>query len=272
MVLGWNFTSRCQEETGQRLSKRVLRPEQSRYEWQIPTRCYTQEVEMPRPRAESDVSKQLPAGPSLAPGEKTAGEEPKLDRSLHHLAANALQETGASSVAIGLEREGTMICRAVAGLPLADLGAPINTESGLTGIAIRRQMSQWCSDTESDLRVDVEVCRQLGVRSIIVVPVCARDIVVGLFAIFSVSPDAFSLGDLNTVKQLAHWAAEAVETTARNAAPQTIPPAIAAQDQLSEKQPVGVNPERTHSIRTYAARIRHAIALALFRGRSGNPG
>jgi len=227
---------------------------------------------MPRPLAESEVSRRPAAALSFAHGEKAARDEPKLDRILNDLAARAVQETGASSVAIGLGREDAMICCAVAGLSPADLGAPINTESGLTGIAIRRQMSQWCTDTESDLRVDVELCRQLGVRSIIVVPVHTRDTVVGLFAIFSVSPDAFSLGDLNTVKKLAHWAAEAIETTARNAAPQTIAPAIAAPNHLRGKQPVGVNPELTHSIRNYAARIRQAIALALFRGKSGNLG
>ena len=58
-------------------------------------------------------------------------------------------------------------------------------------MAIRRQMSQWCNDTESDARVDIEVCRLLGLRSIIVAPVRSRETVVGVFAIFSMNPDAF---------------------------------------------------------------------------------
>ena len=46
----------------------------------------------------------------------------KLDRILHILAERALQETGATSVAIGLIRDGGVTCRAIAGLPIIDIG------------------------------------------------------------------------------------------------------------------------------------------------------
>lgn len=137
----------------------------------------------------------------------------KLDRILHNLSLLALQETRASSVAIGLVHEDSVICRAVAGHPLAEVGSPINVESGLAAMAISREMSQWCSDTESDMRVDVDVCRRLGVRSMIIAPVRSRERVVGIFAIFSGASDAFSLANLNTVKKLAHWAGEAIDET-----------------------------------------------------------
>jgi GAF domain-containing protein len=154
-----------------------------------------------------------------------------------------------------------MICRAAAGLSFPDLGVRINTELGLTAAAIRRQMSQWCSDTESDSRVDVEVCRRLGVRSIIVVPVRSRDAVVGVFAIFSANPDAFSLGDLNRVKELAQRASEAIETTVANTAPQT----IARPEHSRGERSVDVHSERTHGVEpwNYAVTIRRAIVLAL---------
>jgi transcriptional regulator with GAF, ATPase, and Fis domain len=224
---------------------------------------------MARPLAMNEVSRPPAAASFYAPGEKATRDGAKLDRILHNLAASALQETGASSVAIGLDGEGTMICRAVAGMPLADLGAPINTESGLTGMAIRRQMSQWCSDTESDLRVDVEVCRQLGVRSIIVVPVLARDTVVGLFAIFSPNPDTFSLSELNQVKELAHSVSEAVETASRRSFPQIVAPALADPEHSRGRQPGGVK-EPAHTIRNYAVRIWRAIARIA--EQNGNPG
>ena len=224
---------------------------------------------MSRPLAKSDVSRPAAAELFYAPSEKATQDGPKLDRILHNLAATALQETGASSVAIGLDREGIMICRAVAGMPLADLGAPINTESGLTGMAIRRQMSQWCSDTESDLRVDVEVCRQLGVRSIIVVPVLARDTVVGLFAIFSPNPDTFSLSELNQVKELAHSVAEAVETASRKPFPQTFAPALADPEHSGGRQPGGVK-EPAHTVRNYAVRVWRAMARLA--RQNSNPG
>ena len=196
--------------------------------------------------------------------------EPKLDCILNDVAARALQATGATSVVIGLGREDAMICCATAGLPFPDLKVRINTESGLTAVAIRRQMSQWCNDTESDSRVDVEVCRQLGVRSIIVVPVCVRDTVVGIIAIFSANPDAFSLGDLNSVKELAQLASEAIETTTvGNIGLQTAAPVITRPGHLGRGHLGDVNAVQTCGVelRKYATRIWCAIVLALTRRR-----
>lgn len=223
-----------------------------------------QALKVPRARKESDSSKQMSAARSFVPGEKAGRDEPKLDRILNNLAARAMEDTRASTVAIGLEREGAMICRAVAGLPLADPGASINTESGLTGMAVRLQMSQWCTDTQSDARVDAEVCRRFGLRSIIVVPVRSGDTVIGIFAIFSEHPDAFSLGDLNTVKKLSHWAAEAVETT-RIATSQAAAPPTAGPDYSGESQLFGGFSEHadTGGSTSYIARGKRSIVVAL---------
>ncbi len=224
-----------------------------------------QHLKVPRPRVETDVSSHPAAKPFFTAREKAMRDEIKLDRILHDVAASALQATGATGVAIGLGREDAMICRAAAGLSFPDLGVRINTESGLTAAAIRRQMSQWCSDTESDSRVDVEICRQLGVRSIIVVPVRSWDTVVGVFAIFSANPDAFSLGDLNRVKELAQRASEAIETTVGNTVPQTIAPAIVRPDHLGGEHRVDVYSERAHGVEpwNYVVTIRRAMVLAL---------
>ncbi len=227
-----------------------------------------QQQKVPRSRAQVDVSNHRAVLPSSAAVDKTMRDEPKLDRILNDVAARALQATGATSVAIGLGREDGMICYAAAGIPFPDLGVRINTESGLTAAAIRRQMSQWCTDTESDSRVDVEACRQLGVRSIIVVPVCVRETVVGVIAIFSANPDAFSLNDLNKVKELAELASEAVETTTvGNMALQTTAPVMARPDEPGRRHPVHVNSVRTCGVEIgkYAMRIRRAIVLALTR-------
>ena len=81
------------------------------------------ESRVPRPRAESERSELSAATPALNAAEK-------LDRILHALAARALHETGASSVAIGLIREDIVVCRAMAGLPMSEVGDPINQRDG----------------------------------------------------------------------------------------------------------------------------------------------
>ena len=194
-----------------------------------------------------------------------------LDRAFQTLAERALRETAASSVAIGLLREGGVFCRATAGLPITVVGDPINRETGLTGLAIRRQMSQWCSDTESDIRVDQQVCRQLGVRSMIVVPVFMQDSVVGVFAIFSRDPDALSLADLNTVKKLSHWVGEAFRYTIRRPSPGTVAPAIADQKAPDHQPPPhNISEPQGGRLRSYATKLWRVMARVKPAGQNGH--
>jgi TonB family protein len=142
-----------------------------------------------------------------------------LDLILHDLAERARLGTGASGAAIALQRDDVMVCRAAAGATVPDLGVRINTESGLTGACIRGRKRQWCGDTETDPRVDPEACRQLGVRSIVVVPLFLGNDLVGVFEIFAPQSDAFGERDLTTLQDLGQWVTEALQTSMGNAIP-----------------------------------------------------
>jgi hypothetical protein len=168
-------------------------------------------------------------------------------------------------------RDGGVTCRATAGRVITAVGDPINHETGLTGLAIRRQMSQWCSDTESDTRVNLEICRELGLRSIIVVPVSVQDAVVGVFAIFSGSPDAFSLAHLNAVKKLSHWIGAAVEHAILRTPPATIVPAMVDSKHSDQPPPTIFNSASSHEsgLRNYTTRIWRAMVRVLPGGQRG---
>ena len=135
-----------------------------------------------------------------------------LDLILHDLAERARLGTDASGAAIALERGSVMVCRAAAGATAPDLGVEINIESGLTGACIRERKRQWCGDTETDPRVNAEACRQLGVRSIVVVPLFVGHKLVGVFEIFSAQADAFGEQDLTTLQELAQWVSDAIQS------------------------------------------------------------
>ena len=185
----------------------------------------------------------------------------KLDLLLDSLAARALKVTCATSVAIGLIRQDMVICRAMAGLTITRIGHPINS-TGLTEMAIRLQMSQWSNDTESDRRVDISACRHLRIRSIIVVPIFDRNAVIGIFAILSSQPDAFSLTDLNCVKGLAERITEAVDDANRKP---PSPTAVAGARHPGNQQPAPLTSGRSQQkgINKYAARIWRALVLML---------
>jgi hypothetical protein len=153
-------------------------------------------------------------------------------------------------------QEEAVICRATAGRPLTGIGSPINCETGLTGLAIRRQMSQWCNDAEYDGRVDIGACRHFGIRSIIVTPIYDLDVVIGIFSIFSPDIDAFSLANVSGVKILAEQVTEAIESTVGHLRPPVSAIASVDSTSLSTQQPVIIG-----GAGSYIARIWRALVM-----------
>src|SRR5260221_5924974 len=105
-----------------------------------------------------------------------------LDAALQLLADRAQYITGASGAAIALRREGKndMLCRASAGSNAPELGALLSTELGLSGESVRTRQPLRCDDAERDVRVNREVCRQMGIASVVVMPVVNDDEVLGV--------------------------------------------------------------------------------------------
>jgi hypothetical protein len=136
-----------------------------------------------------------------------------LDAALQLLADRAQYITGASGAAIALRRDGCndMLCRASAGSNAPELGALLSTEFGLSGESVRTRQPLRCDDAERDARVNREVCRQLGIASVVVMPVVNDDQVLGVFELFSGKANAFGERDLSAVERLS----EMVETAVR---------------------------------------------------------
>jgi TonB family protein len=140
-----------------------------------------------------------------------------LDLILHDLAEQACQLTRASGAAIALERGGEIVCRVAAGATAPNLGARINTESGLTGTCWRLHEPQLCTDTQTDSRVDAEASRRLGVRSVLVSPLFSGPVLVGVFEVFSPHPYAFTDHDLEKLQDLGKSVAKTILNAAERA-------------------------------------------------------
>jgi hypothetical protein len=100
-----------------------------------------------------------------------------LDAALQLLAERAQYITGASGAAIALRRgdHNDMLCRASAGSNAPELGALLSMEYGLSGESVRTRQTLRCDDAESDPRVNREGCRQLGIASVVVMPIVSDD-------------------------------------------------------------------------------------------------
>lgn len=111
--------------------------------------------------------------------------------------------TGADGVALALRTKGLIVCRARSGEPTPELGAPLNTDSGISGECIRAASIMLCRDTGNDPRVDPEVCQAMGIGSIVVVPLRGPSGVAGILEAFSTRAHAFGDEQINSLRALA---------------------------------------------------------------------
>src|SRR5213082_996539 len=103
-----------------------------------------------------------------------------LDEVLQLVAERALTLTGADGIAIAMAEENAIVCRASAGTIAPEFGARLDPTSGFSGACLRTGGIVRCDDSENDPRVNVQVCRRLGARSIVAVPIASAHGIVGL--------------------------------------------------------------------------------------------
>src|SRR5579862_7451696 len=146
-----------------------------------------------------------------------------LDLVLNEIVEHARLATGATAAAIALARGDEIVCRATTGDNAPDLGVRLEAQSGLSGACVQSRLWQRCDDTETDTRVDAEVCRSLGVRSILVFPVLKDNTLLGVFEIFSPRPNAFSDREIQTLEALSRSIVNNVERAADVLSPPSLP-------------------------------------------------
>ena len=129
-----------------------------------------------------------------------------VDTLLSGVTLAAFELTGASGAALALRTRGSVICRASAGATAPPVGAQLDANSGISGECFRTGVAQLCSDVATDPRVDAEASRQLGVHSLIAVPLCDQAAVLGILEIFADRPHAFTDAHTALLEQLAEIA------------------------------------------------------------------
>jgi hypothetical protein len=147
-----------------------------------------------------------------------------LDAALQLLVERAQYITGSTGAAIALRRgqHNDMLCRASTGSNAPELGALLSMEYGLSGECVRTRQPLRCDDAERDARVNHEVCRQLGIASVVVMPIVSDDHVLGVFELFSGKPRAFEPRDLSALQRLS----EMVETAVKYAVTAQLVPVL----------------------------------------------
>jgi TonB family protein len=178
-----------------------------------------------------------------------------LDSLLAKVAESARSLTGASGAALALWSQGVFICRARSGEPAPELGAKLDPESGLSGECLLRAETVRCDDTDADPRVDIEVCAELGLRSLLAVPLRGRNGVIGLLEVFSTVPYAFATTEIDLLQQLGEIAVIAREGSAEGLTVE--PPASQASgvaESQQESPPTGEHVHRSQGLVAWVLR------------------
>ncbi len=126
-----------------------------------------------------------------------------LDEVLQLVAERALAITGADGVAIALAEGDAIVCRAVAGKVTPDPGVRLDPNSGFSGACLSSGEVVRCDDSETDSRVNAAACRALGTRSMVAVPLSAKQTIIGLLEAFSSEPYGFNDSDVRSLSLLA---------------------------------------------------------------------
>ena len=187
-----------------------------------------------------------------------------LEIVLNEIVEQACLATGASGAAIVLASEGEMVCRATSGSAAPGLGSRLDTTGGLSGECCRTRRTVWCDDAAADQRADVEASRQLGVRSVVVMPLLRQAELVGVIELFSTRPYAFGIRDERTLEILADRAVSNLEHATRplelqtpGPAPELTSPELEEPPEPDDAEPDDAEAHRLHEqiLKELASRV-----------------
>jgi GAF domain/PilZ domain/Sel1 repeat len=140
-----------------------------------------------------------------------------LPAALNLIAARAQTLLRASGAALALadSEPGYMMCVASAGHAAPPVGTRLQVGSGFSGDCVRSGRLLRCDNAEFDPRVDQDICRVLGIRSILACPIRAREKSIGLLEAFSPELEFFTETHTTVLQRLAETVLAAVNRSAR---------------------------------------------------------
>lgn len=132
-----------------------------------------------------------------------ASDTQPTDTILGAIAVAAHSLTSATGAAVAMPRDGAVVCVGRSGETAPELGARLNVDSGISGECLRTGVIMRCDDASRDFHVDAEVCRDLGLQSIAVVPLRGQHGRVGVLEAFSTQSYAFTEDKMEVLGRLA---------------------------------------------------------------------
>jgi diguanylate cyclase len=112
--------------------------------------------------------------------------------------------TRADAAVIELPDGAELVYRAVAGAAAPYRGLRIRADGAISGEALRTGEVMICTDSERDERVDRALCRRVGARSLVVVPLVDHGRATGVLKVYAEAPGAFDAEHAKVLTLLAN--------------------------------------------------------------------
>lgn len=120
-----------------------------------------------------------------------------------YVAEQTLSLVNADGAVIELAEGDDMVYRSTSGIAQDALGVRLGRQGSLSGMCVGTGAPLRCDDSESDLRVDRDACRSMGLRSMIVIPLKNDTMTIGVLKAISREPNRFSDVDVALLELVA---------------------------------------------------------------------
>jgi putative methionine-R-sulfoxide reductase with GAF domain len=144
-------------------------------------------------------------------------QDPRVDfhTALELIAERTHTVTRADGVALGLLENGKLIYRADTGDASTQANAPALITETLAAECFRTGKALQSNESRSDDRIDPVLCRQLGVESLLAVPIRQDGKISGVIELRFKRPNAFQPSDLRTLQLMSGLAGEVLGKKAK---------------------------------------------------------
>ena len=88
------------------------------------------------------------------------------------------------------------------GTVTSQLGMRVKSTRSLSGLCVETGRVLMCNDSETDPRVDIDACRLVGLRSMLVAPLPYGDLLIGVLKVVAPWPNAFHDQDVRTLEHV----------------------------------------------------------------------
>ncbi|MEY3870171.1 MAG: hypothetical protein RLZZ338_4062 [Cyanobacteriota bacterium] len=143
----------------------------------------------------------------IATQQEIAIRNPNLDEVMGVIVERTQYLTHGDGAVIEMLQGDEMVYRAASGTARPYVGLRLKVGKSLSGQCITHREILGCHDTETDSRVDIEACRRIGIRSMILTPLFYQEEVVGVLKVFSATPSVFTESDIQTLQLMAGFLA-----------------------------------------------------------------